>query len=139
MTKYSDKKVQMEMIFLPFWAEKKSYSEKLFDYSGNLFDYFGKLVDYSVESVDYSRKLVDYSVESVDYSMESVEYSALSADCNKRNQLTAIKESADSSARAGRGALSPAEKIIKIILSYFIFAGVGEKKRGFNTLLIFYI
>ena len=132
MTKYPDKKVQMAMIFLPFWARKKSYSENLFDYSGNLFDYSGKLVDYSVEPVGNS-------VESVGNSMKVVDYSALSADCNKRNQLTAIKESADSSARAGRGALPPAEKIIKIILSYFIFAGVGEKKRGFNTLLIFFI
>ena len=139
MTKYTDKKVQMAMIFLPFWAEKKSYSEKLFDYSGNLFDYSGKLVDYSVESVDYSMESVGNSMKSVGNSMKVVDYSALSADCNKRNQLTAIKKSADSSARAGRGALPPAEKIIKIILSYFIFAGVGEKKRGFNTLLIFYI
>ena len=88
MTKYPDKKVQMAMIFLPFWAEKKSYSENLFDYSGNLFDYSGKLVDYSVESVDYS-------MESVGNSMKVVDYSALSADCNKRKQLTAIKESAD--------------------------------------------
>ena len=85
MTKYTDKKVQMAMIFLPFWAEKKSYSEKLFDYSGNLFDYSVELVDYSVESVGNSMKVVDYS-------MKVVDYSALSADCNKRNQLTARRE-----------------------------------------------
>ena len=85
MTKYPDKKVQMEMIFLPFWAEKKSYSENLFDYSG-------KLVDYSVESVDYSMESVGKSMKSVGNSMKVVDYSALSADCNKRKQLTAIKE-----------------------------------------------
>ena len=96
MTKYPDKKVQMAMIFLPFWAEKKSYSENLFDYSGNLFDYSGKLVDYSMESVGNSVESVDYSMESVGNSMKVVDYSALSADCNKRNQLTAIKKSADS-------------------------------------------